>query len=105
MNDQSFTTHIDMQGGVELKHMENQKKSISSRMELQMNSFVILWTCDPPGCEHLNLFFCLPVNLNLCFRHSFSVGVLYYGVVLMTTQVFQQIRPGESLCSAGTYLV
>ncbi|XP_020629033.1 synaptic vesicle 2-related protein-like [Orbicella faveolata] len=30
----------------------------------------------------------------------FSVGVLYYGVVLMTTQVFQQIRPGESLCSA-----
>ena len=39
------------------------------------------------------------------FLNSFSVGVLYYGIVLMTTQVFQQVRPGESLCSAGAYLL
>lgn len=29
----------------------------------------------------------------------FSAGILYYGVVLMTTQVFQQIHPGESMCN------
>ncbi|KAJ7387292.1 hypothetical protein OS493_004269 [Desmophyllum pertusum] len=32
----------------------------------------------------------------------FSSGFLYYGVVLMTTQVFQQVQAGESMCDKET---
>lgn len=32
----------------------------------------------------------------------FSCGFLYYGVVLMTTQVFQQVKSGENTCDKET---
>lgn len=34
----------------------------------------------------------------LVWLSFFTCGFLYYGVVLMTTQVFQQLRPGETIC-------
>lgn len=35
---------------------------------------------------------------------SFTSGFLYYGVVLMSAQVLQQVRPDESICDLGLFL-
>ena len=37
-----------------------------------------------------------------CVFFSFTAGFLYYGVVLMTTQVFQQMHAEGSSCNRGT---
>ena len=86
-------------GGRRLKVRRKAKENKSSLTQGTLDYFVILWSNWLCTFEFV---FCFGCNLGLfVFSNSFSLGILYYGVVLMTTQVFQQIRPGQSLCSSG----